>query len=283
MRSLTQINPPRLRMLGTLAHIELKYWYGSQLAVEPAWFATSMFDEMARVGNGLPQLIKDAYAILNGYLQQFGELDKAWRVLYVEEQFALPLDALNEEGAFDSFHPTDIDALYAAGEQPTIQIDFGGERPSGDQQHVMDYKTTAGYHGKLEAWNDHTTKYRLAWQPHEYQWIAKRIRHPDGSLVFPKLGAFIIQRILSADPFTADRHEAPLNTRFQKMMPVIIIRQMLKRLRKREEITARVSAGLDPIPSPWSCDLYGRCDFAEVCGSYDPEAVIAQRFKVEER
>jgi hypothetical protein len=267
-----------------------------------------MFSAIDEAGRGYPKLIVKARDdVFPRYVERWGEIDRAWRVLAIEEEYSIRLGDLfgikstwsldQQRGAADSLgltHPR-IGVIVERGDlevRPSIRVDIALERQDGGQQ-IMDYKSTIGQWGKIPKWSDNND-YGLAWQPYEYSYIARNVRDATGQLVFPRLEGFLIQRILTKDPeyqgepLTSDRNAIKFTSWVYQLVPYLIARQVARRATLHEQIKdSRYVITPDGGPMPTglvtgAChNRFGLCDYFIACRSDNPEGIISQSFYVD--
>lgn len=308
------------RLLGTLIHVCLRYWYAQFLVGgPPAWFyARDLYAELNRVGVGYPRVIEQAKIVFDRYLARWADEDRAWKVLAIEEEYGVRLGDLfgiyatqtREEqaerarsiglcGAAIQLRPDlgDLDV------RPTIRLDLAVERSDG-VQFEMDAKSTVGRYRVLPKWTDYN-EFGLGWQPYEYLHLGRAAQVTsstpavppppalifDGGafsgpaaaqLVFPNLAAFIVQRIQTVDPYQSDRNFITITTSMYSDVPRLIARQVAKRRRLRLAILDNEYPPDGPMGSPWACWGRGVCDYFYACRNENREGVLSSSFVREE-
>lgn len=279
------------RLLGTLIHVLLKYWYGQFLVSGlPAWFtAEGQYDALHREGQGHPDLIARAIQVYAKYIQDWGDVDRAWKVISVEEEQEVRVGDMfgiysnmseqeqTERATYYGLFEDGIGATLAdLNTIVTKQADLIVEREDGVQFEI-DYKSTAGLYGRLTKWTQRN-RYKHAWQQMYYRYLSNHVRNPDGTLKYPRMAKIMIQRIQSIEPYASDRNWIDIPQHAFQEMPYVVARQVARRRRIRAEVARR--PGFVPLGSPWACFAGGAaCDGYEYCVSENREATLMSAYK----
>jgi len=309
IRRLVPTGGRRGAILGSLIHACLKYWYAQFLVtgIPQWWIDGNLYAELDQVGKGYPTLIEQAKELLTRYIQRWGDIDRAWRVLAIEEEYSMRLGDMFGIGAdvpqhaqlgmaisLGLTHPR-IGIDVARGDlevRPSIRVDIALECADGTQN-IMDYKSTIGQWGKMPKWSKNND-YGLMWQPYEYSYIARNVRYADGTLVFPRLESFIIQRILTTKPedptemIISDRNTIEFTGWVYRLVPYLIARQVARRANLHAHVhdpSYAMTPDNGPLPTglvTGACmTRFGLCDYYAACRSENPEGVISQSFRVD--
>lgn len=273
IRGLSLLVEPHYRLLGTLIHVCLRYYYAQFLinGVPEWWTRLPLFEELERVGRGRPKLIEQAKLVAGGYISNYQEEDRKWRVLLVEEQIGVPLGEIDPRCPDYQGKQLDDDTVV------TVRPDVLSERPDGVRC-LRDYKGSAGDWGRLASWKE-DGEFGLAWQPMEYLFVTR--------LRVENIGAFWIDRIKRTPPFEFDRHPLSPTPEAYQQVPRVIRRQVLKRRLLRERVAYNelypgqggLAEYLSGLGSYWTCwGRYGPCDFYDLCRSSNKAAVLAKHY-----
>jgi len=277
----------RGRKLGSILHVSFQYWYEQFLpgGPPPHWYETSREDKIAEIGRGYSEYIQEGEHIFAKYVETYGDIDRAWRVLAVEKQVKITVreilawcrNTLTIQ-AQEALKHLDLDDFAS------IQLDLVVENYNDEVQYAFDYKSTLGLYNRLARWTDYNS-YGLDWQAMMYLWIARHAMNEQGVLLFPRLKSFWIQRVLTVHPFTADRNAIAMTQSAYDHIPSQIIVRLAKRKILRERYARSGFAELDPSYGYACWSRFGACDYFNICRVEDSqkEDIMRTLYRVEER
>lgn len=258
------------RLRGSLVHAGIAYHYAARMPNPPKWFhERTLEEEWLNLAKGQPLLIDQARRTTDFY-NEYCRFER-WEPLAVEHQFKATVKEIDPEGS----GPED-DVIVSA------KLDLV-PRTSPDTVSIVDHKSTTKKtrDGRLWGWSPQNNFYVYSAATLTYFQVGQ-IDIPR-QLDCPAPEVFIIQRVLSIEPFDVDRNTLDIS-------PVALAdNRRAVRVRARaaqqhiDTVKEHGMRALVKMREPLCRTGSSRCDYASICfasNAVDSERALREDFVV---
>lgn len=263
---LRPIAEPSYRMLGTLIHVALAYWYASQLEEAPNWFhELDLKTKLRLIAPNQPKLVQRALDVLADYMtaEEVLSSDRLLKTVWIETEFKARIGELDPGGP-----SPELDDEWV-----TARLDRVVEDTDGCLW-IMDYKCSGWSRrkdGKLDSWKDQG-EFVIDWQV--LLGLAILRQRVKNRIV----KGFMIRRIKREPPFDYDTVPLEIPERPYRRVGRMARAQVaaenhwLARAGTARSIGELL--GGDVLPEHyWACKgtRYGPCDYRRLCAAREAQ------------
>lgn len=258
IRRMVPAGEPSFRLIGTLVHLELSYWYAERMKETPKWFYATPVDEaLAVAGSGQPDQIELCRQVCAQYTETYS--NEPWEPLFVEKEFRARVGDLDPDGP-----DATLDDEIVTG-----RMDLVVKTRVGTQEYVyiVDHKCTGGgwNKDKLPRWTDEN-EYRVPWQSMIYLHLLRHHLKGTGQHV----EGFIINRVKRTrnqyGKFDFDRHVLKIPTEPYNRVP----RTVRELVAEERAVKRGLERGEMPRANFFNCfGRWGPCDYTHLCCASD--------------
>jgi hypothetical protein len=264
IRRWVPIGEPSFRLIGTLVHLQLSYWYAQRMKEVPAWANKTPVDEaLAIAGSGQPDQIELCKQVCAQYAETYA--GEPWEPLFVEKEFRARVGDLDPDGPDATLN----DEIVTGRMDLVVKTRVGTE----EYIYIVDHKCTGGgwSKDKLPRWTD-DNEYRVPWQSMIYLHLLRHHYKGTGQ----RVEGFIINRVKRTmnqyGKFDFDRHVLKIPEAPYRRVPRTVREVVAEELR----IQRALQQGKMPRANLFNCfGRWGPCDYADLCCAPDENARAA--------